>query len=125
MLQLTPKQAKSLLKAQALIGAIAAACVAPFGTHLALSVGLGALVCLLANALFGWLVFRDYDAGQSGEIVARFYGAEMVKLVLVIGAFAAAWTLVDSLSVPALLGGYLATSLLPPMLTSTRPSRKT
>jgi ATP synthase protein I len=90
-----------------------------FGTSVALSVLLGAAVCLLANAIFAFLVFRQYRAQDPAVVVGRFYGAEVVKLSLILGLFAIAFATKAGINPPALLVAYFAVQVLPAVVAST------
>lgn len=54
-----------------------------------------------------------------------FYGAEVIKLSLVLGLFAVAYAAVEGLSVPALLAAYLAVQVLPAVFASGWGARTT
>jgi len=84
---------------------------------MALSALIGGGAATLANALFAFGVFGRYQAQEPGRLAVRMYAAEILKLVLTIGLFAAAFILVKPLSLVALLGAYLAVHLLPAALT--------
>lgn len=92
----------------------------PFGMSAAVSVLIGAGVCLLANSAFAFWVSRGYRAQEPGVIVARFYGAEIAKLGLILGLFAAAFANLPELNLPALLAAYFAAQVLPAILASSR-----
>ena len=83
-----------------------------------ISVLIGAVVCLLANSIFALWVFRRYRAQELGSLLMRFYGAEIIKLALILGLFAAAFVSIEGLNVPALLVAYLAVQVLPAVFAS-------
>lgn len=91
----------------------------PFGVSAAMSALIGAGVCLLANGLFVFWVSREYRAQEPGALVARLYGAEIAKLGLILGLFAAAFATVPGLNLPALLAAYFAVQVLSPVIAST------
>lgn len=95
-----------------------AALALPFGSSVALSVLIGAGVCLAANAAFAFWVFRDYRAQEPGALVGRFYWAEIAKLGLIFGLFAVVFATIGGLNLPALLFAYLAAQILPTVLAS-------
>ena len=98
----------------------------PFGTSVASSVLVGAAVCLVANVVFAFWVFRGYRAQEPGRLLLRFYGAEIVKLGLILGLFAAAYaTIGEWLNLPALLIAYFAVQVLPAVFASTGGARST
>jgi ATP synthase protein I len=72
----------------------------------------------LANSIFAYWVFRQYRAQEPGSIAMRFYGAEIVKLSLILGLFAVAFTTIEGLKMPALLIAYFAVQVLPAVYAS-------
>jgi ATP synthase protein I len=50
--------------------------------HAGFSVLLGGLCCTLPNIYFAFQVFRRLRSSQPGHTVARFYRAEVIKLVM-------------------------------------------
>ena len=111
-------QAKRVLVVQLALTLVLAAAALPFGISVALSVLIGAAVCLLANSLFAYWVFRQYRAQDPGSLLVRFYGAEVAKLSLVLALFALAFTLSEGLNLPALLLAYFAVQVLPAIFAS-------
>ena len=107
MHQANALQAKRILKVQAILGLIAVVIALPFGGLVAVSALIGAGSCLLANILFAVWVFRGYRAQEPERLLMRFYGAEIAKLVLLLGLFVAAFLTVKGINVPVLLAAYL------------------
>jgi ATP synthase protein I len=89
----------------------------------ALSVLIGTGVCLLANSIFALWVFRQYRAQDPGSLVMRFYAAEIIKLSLILGLFAAAFTTIEGLNLPVLLIAYFAVQVLPAVFASSQGAR--
>lgn len=118
MHQAYAQQAKRILIAQMVSTLVLTAAALPFGAHIALSALIGATVCLLATAVFAFWVFRRYSAQRLDLIVMRFYGAEIAKLVVVLGLFSLTFATVDGLSVPVLLVAYFVVQLLPTLFAS-------
>ena len=108
-------QIKRILRAQLIIGLIAIIAAVPFGSSAALSALIGVVVCLLANMLFAFWVFRKYRAQEAGLLVMRMYGAEIAKIALILVLFAIAFTTIEGLNLPALLGAYFAVQVLSPL----------
>jgi ATP synthase protein I len=104
-------QAKRLLKVQAILGSLAVVIALPFGGPVAVSALIGAGSCLLANALFAAWIFRGYRAQEPERLLLRFYGAEIAKLVLLLGLFAVAFLTWGGINIPALLAAYLVTQI--------------
>jgi ATP synthase protein I len=118
-------QAKRVLIAQLVLTLILTVAALPFGAFVAVSVLIGAAVCFLASSIFAFWVFRQYRAQEPGSLVMRFYGAEIVKLFLVLGLFVIAFTTIKNLNVPALLMAYFAVQVLPAVFASGWGARKT
>ena len=115
--QLTqPRLATHVLVLQAILTLVAGMSAAAFGFDLALSVFIGGLACLVANAVLVVLVFRDYRASEPGQLLGRLYAAEVLKILLVIGVFTSAFLTIDGLNLPALLGGYFLVQVLAPII---------
>ena len=89
-----------------------------FGPSVAWSVFIGAGVCILANLVFALWVFRSYRAQEPGALVLRFYGAEIVKIAVILALFVAVFALVEGLQVPALLGAYFIVQVVPALIAS-------
>jgi ATP synthase protein I len=96
-----------------------------FGSLIALSVLIGAAVCTLANGVFAFGVFGRYRAAQPGQLVMRFYAAEVLKIVVILALFGAAIALIEGLNLPALLGSYFLVQVLPVLLASQRDAADT
>ena len=116
-------QLKRLLLWQIGFAAVAMLLALPFGTEVLVSVAIGAGVCLLANWLFALWVFRRYRAQRPGELVLRMYGAEIIKIVVILVLFGVAFATVADLNLPALLGTYFAVQVLPALFAS-RPDTR-
>lgn len=111
-------QLKRLLTAQLVLALLAVVLAMPFGAEPLISVAIGAGVCLLANWVFALWVFRRYRTAQPGELLLRFYGAEIVKIGMILALFALAFTRIEALNLPALLGTYFALQVLPALFAS-------
>lgn len=118
-------QVKRVLRTQLIVGLLAIAVALPFGTPAALSVLIGAAVCLLANMVFAFWVFRKYQAQDAGMLVMRMYGAEIAKIVLILVLFAVAFATIEGLNLPALLGAYFAVQVLSPLFAARAGARQT
>jgi len=81
----------------------------------ALSILIGGGACLLTTGLFAATVFGPYRAGRPAALLGRIIGAEIGKLILVIGLFFFAFAKVEGLIVPAMLAAYFAAQVLPAM----------
>ncbi|MES9906055.1 MAG: ATP synthase subunit I [Sedimenticola sp.] len=73
----------------------------------------GGVIALLGNAWFAFRVFVNYRAQEPGKLVARFYIAELQKLVVTAVLFAAAVIWITPLSAGALFGVFLLVQFVP------------
>jgi ATP synthase protein I len=74
---------------------------------------IGGGIATLGNALFAHRVFVRYQAQEPGRLLARFYGAEIQKLILTGLLFAAAVVWIKPLSLGALFGMFLFVQMVP------------
>lgn len=115
-------QLKKLLVIQAVLAVLAIAMSIPFGTAAVVSAGLGALICMFANWLFAFWVFRRYRADQPERLLGQMYTGEIIKLVVILGAFVAAFILLPGLSIIGLIGAFFVVQVVPPVFaTPTTP----
>jgi ATP synthase protein I len=112
------QQVRRVLIAQLVVTFLTAAGALPFGARTGVSALIGGSVCLAANALVAFWIFRWYRAQDPGLLVTRLYAAEVAKVALVLGLFAVAFVTIKGLNLPALLGAYLAVQLLSPWFAS-------
>ncbi len=116
MQNLDVRRAKSILKAQVvtlLVIALVVLLIDPLSARDAL---IGGAAAALGTALFAVWVFGRYSASEPGQIVARFYGGEVIKIVVIVAVFAAAMKGLDDLNPVALFGAFLVVQVLPPLL---------
>jgi ATP synthase protein I len=107
---------RHLLRWQGIMTAIMLLVAAPFGSASLLSAAVGGAACLLANLAAAFWVFRRYRAQQPGALVLRFYGAEIVKITLILTLFAIAYVAFESLILPIVLGSYLIVQTVPALI---------
>ena len=106
-------QAYRVILAQLITAILAALLLLVIGRVEAYSGLLGGLTAMFANGVFAVLVFVRYQAQDPANLVARFYGAELLKLGVTGILFAGAILWVEPLSIGALLGTYLLTAIGP------------
>ena len=87
-----------------------------FGSRAAWSALLGGTIALAANVLFAVAVFAPYRAARAGNLVARFYAAEVLKLVFVGLAFAVVFLWIRPLHVAALFVAFFVVQVVSPLL---------
>lgn len=112
------QQAKKILLSQLALALSLGLVGLLFNEIIALSALIGASASAIATALFAFWVFRSYRAQQADLLVMRFYSAEILKILLVLGIFAAAFVTIDGLNIPALLGAYFIAQVLPALMAS-------
>ncbi|MFD2111127.1 ATP synthase subunit I [Thiorhodococcus fuscus] len=118
-------RAGKILRVQVVFGLASVVLALPFGGSVALSVLLGAGICLMANVLLAAWVFRGYRAQQPERLVLRFYSAETAKIVFVLGSFGAAYAVFERINVPALLGAYFMVQVIPTLIAAQFGNRTT
>jgi ATP synthase protein I len=111
-------QIKRVLRAQLAIALILPSLAWPFGASIALSVLIGAGVCLVANLAFAYWVLRGGHTSDAKVLGPRLYGAEIAKLGLILALFAAAFATIEWLNPLALVAAYFAAQVLPALLAS-------
>jgi len=116
-MQITNKsQAWKAVLAQLVMTLLVSAVLATIAIHHGYSALAGGLIASGANAFFSFWVFSRYRAQHPDKLVARLYGAEIAKLILVGALFAAAVQLIDPLSGGALFGVFLLVHLMPGLM---------
>jgi ATP synthase protein I len=109
-------QLKRLLIWQSILAASVCVVAVPFGMSTVLAAATGAGACLLANWYFTLRVFQRYQAQEPGRLLARIYGAELVKIVIALAVFGLAFATLEDLNPLALFGAYLAVQIVPALL---------
>ncbi|QIK38868.1 F0F1 ATP synthase assembly protein I [Caldichromatium japonicum] len=117
MQQPNAHQVERFLGLQAIFGLILIGITLPFGSPVAISVLIGAGTCWLANILVAAWIFRAYRAQARGRLVARFYRAELVKIVLVLALFGAAVVLYSDLNILSVFVAYVLVQVVPTLIT--------
>ncbi len=118
-------QLRRLLLLTLMSAALASIAALPFGAMVSISVLIGAGACLLATVSSALWAFRSYRAAQPGVLLLRLYGAEVVKVTVILSLFSAAFVMIDNLNLPALLGGYFVVQVLPALFASRPDARPT
>jgi ATP synthase protein I len=110
-------QAYRVISAQFTVSVLAALLLLPVGWVHAYSGLAGGAIAATANALFALAIFARYRAQEPGSLVARFYVAELLKLVVTGVLFAVAILWLESISIGALLGTFLLVAMVPALVT--------
>ncbi|MDQ7074595.1 MAG: ATP synthase subunit I [Gammaproteobacteria bacterium] len=110
-------QAKRILLVQAIMTLGVAILLLGLGLSPAYSALIGGATATLANMLFAWLLFARYHARQPGNLVARFYLAEAVKLLFIGLCFGSAVVWVEPLDMFVLLITFFIIQILPVIFT--------
>lgn len=116
MHNLDVRRAKRIIVAQ-LVTMVAVALLALLiGVPAARDALIGGGAAVLGSTLFAVWVFGRYSAREPGQIVARFYGGELIKILAIVAVFAAAMKGLEDLNPVALFVAFLVVQVLPPML---------
>ncbi len=110
------RRAKRILLIQTAVTLAVGVAASIFSWLAGLSALLGGAIATFANALFAAWVFGRYQAQEPGNLVFRFYGAELFKLLFIALAFAMVFVWVKPVNLVALFGAFLLVQVLPPML---------
>jgi len=102
--------------AQCGLCALVAIVLVPAGLLYSYSGALGGGIAMIGNALFARKVFVGYQAQNPATLLARFYGAEIQKIIVTAVLFALAIILIDVLSYATLFGSYLFVQITPLIL---------
>ena len=96
---------------QCLLTATAAAASMPFGRAAALSALVGGINSLVPTAYFAHKVLRSVSGAEDGGALGVWMRAEVAKIVIVCGLFAAAFVLLKGLNMVALFAGFIVVHL--------------
>jgi len=116
MQNLDVRRAKRILLTQAALTLVLVVVALTYGVPAAASALIGGVTATLANAVFAMLVFGRYHARDPDKLVFRFYGAELLKLLVIALTFAVVFVWVKPLSLFALFGTFLLVQIVPPLL---------
>lgn len=96
-----------IVLAQFVLTVIAAVLLFPFGLVYTYSGALGGGIATIGTTLFARKVFAEYRAQNPGMLLARFYGAEIQKIIVIAVLFASTIIWFDVLSYVTLFSSYL------------------
>ncbi len=99
--------------AQLSVGIIAAVLLLALGWVHAYSGFAGGAIAALTNLFFAKKMFVHYTAQEPGKLLAKFYAAEISKLILAGLLFAGVILWIKPLSVGALFGIFLLVQMVP------------
>lgn len=115
MQQSDQRRAKWILLSQIIVTLVVALAALAAEKNAALSALLGGTIATLGNLLFALWVFGPYRAQEPGGLLTRFYGAELLKLLLIALLFAATFVWVEPLNVVALFVAFFLVQVLSPL----------
>ena len=92
---------------QCLLTATAAAASVPFGHAAALSALVGGINSLVPTAYFAHKVLRSSRGARGGNALGAWMRAEVAKIAIICGMFAAAFVLLQGLNMVALFAGFI------------------
>lgn len=113
-------EAKKLLYWQACLLVLIPLMLLPMGAKVAVSGLLGGAIAFVSSLIMFFLVFRQYRAQQPEKVLAKFYSAEIAKLIFAMAAFALIVLNVKSLSFAALIVVFFVIQVLPALLINNR-----
>jgi len=117
MHKLDAHRAKRILVAQLLTLVVVALVALLIDLPTARDAFIGGAAAALGSAVFAVWVFGRYSAQEPGQMVARFYGGELIKIIVIVVVFAAAMKgLGNDLNPVAMFGAFLVVQVLPPLL---------
>ena len=116
MHNLDERRAKNILLAQISVAVIVALVAAVFDIRYARDAFIGGLATIIGTAVFAFWIFGPYSAKEPGQLVARFYGGEILKIFSIVIVFAIAMKKIDDLEPVALFTAFLIVQVLPPLL---------
>jgi ATP synthase protein I len=103
---------RKALRYQAVLTLLLAAGLTVLGVEHGYSALIGGGAATIANGLFAYWAFKPYRAQQPGRVLARIYGAELLKIAFVTVIFVSAFRWLRPLSATALLGCFLIVHLV-------------
>lgn len=110
--QKLPKQVKKIILRQTFLAILLSAiCLFVFNRLAAISLFLGAAVCILSSAIFAQILFRFTGAQQSKKIVKAFYRGESYKILITVVLFFLIFKYLDLNVLFFLLGFILAQAI--------------
>ena len=98
---------RRVILVQCLLTATAAAASMPFGRAAALSALVGGVNSLVPTAYFAHKVLRPSCEAAGGRALGVWLRAEVAKIAIVCGMFAAAFLLLQDLDMKALFAGFI------------------
>mgnify|MGYP000600323104 FL=1 len=85
---------------------------------------IGGFTATVGNLLFARTLFGHYSASEPGLILGRIYGAEIVKLLVMVLIFAAVIKWYESLEILAMLGVWMVVHLTPGIMIAVKGNNK-
>ena len=113
-------EARKLLLIQAGLILLIPLLLLPLGTTVAISGLLGGTIALGSSVIMFLMVFRQYRAQQPAKIVAKFYTAEIAKLIFAMAAFAVIVLNVQPLSFATVILVYFFIQVVPALIINYR-----
>jgi len=107
---------KSILVAQSITMVVVALVVFLFHPLSARDAFIGGAAAVIGSVFFAFWTFGRYRANEPGRLLARFYGGEVMKIVVILAIFGAAMNWLENLNPIALFGAFFVVQILPPLL---------
>lgn len=113
-------EARKLLLLQAGLFMLIPLALLPLDVTVAFSGLLGGAVAFISSLIMYFLIFRHYRAQQPEKVLAKFYSAEIAKLIFAMAAFAIIVLNVKPLSFAAVILVYFVIQVIPAILINYR-----
>jgi len=110
------RRAGRLVVAQGVVVLVIAGSAALLGWRIARDVLIGGSVATLGSVVFALWVFGAYRAREPSRLVMRFYGGELVKILMVATVFGLAVVWLEDINPMAVFGAFLIVQVLPSLL---------
>ena len=104
---------RKLLKIQLLMVVCVPILLIPFGLTVVKSAFFGAVIVTISSHVSAMLAFGKYTAQKPEKILVKFYGAEIIKLTIVIALFVLIMLFFKPLNIVALLTVFFMTQVFP------------
>ena len=113
-------EARKLLFLQAGFLVLIPLALLPLDVTVAFSGFLGGVIAFTSSLVMFLMIFRRYRAQQPEKVLARFYSAEIAKLIFTMAAFAIIVLNVKPLSFAAVIMVYIIIQVIPAILINYR-----
>lgn len=110
------QRARRILLTQIVLALVLALSLSVFDSSIGRDALLGGVAAVAGSAIFIIWSLGRYNAAKPGQIVARLYSGELLKILAIVAVFGIAIKTVEGLNPVALFGGFFIAHVLPPLL---------